>query len=46
MFGMNLLDSLRCEREESLELLSDDRGMALILKGSKVKIQQLKNIPS
>jgi len=46
MFGMNLLESLHCEREESLELLCDDRGMALILKGSMVKIQQLKNIPS
>jgi hypothetical protein len=46
MFGMNLLDLLRCEREESLELLCDDRGMALILKGSMVKNQQLKNIPS
>ena len=46
MFGMNLLDSLRVEWEESLGLLCDDRGMVLWLKASMIKIQQLKNIPS
>ena len=43
MFGMNLLGSLRCELEDSLERLRSGRGIVRFCRGLGIRDFVLKN---